>query len=195
MVKNKTGNNTGSIGVSPEGSLDALSGAPSASPSSPLGPPPSPLPGPSPDAPQSPFQAATEPLLETLEARALPSSIAQSLDALCREYRRLGARISSLQKDQKEVKESIEELALDIPAKKITGAGWSTNRQCKTTREIDQQLLMLESASRNYDPIVVREIITASTVEKKGKEYVTVTGSGEEEGESKGDGRANGRGK
>lgn len=123
----------------------------------------------------SPVSSLAPNLAESINLSDLDESTQKALTTLCTEYRRLSAIISDATKTQKDLKPEIEELAFSIQAKKIIGSGWNATRSAKTTTYLDKDLLVDLCMEREIDPVAVLDIIAKSTVEKKGKEYVTVT--------------------
>lgn len=114
-------------------------------------------------------------LAESINLTDLDESTQKALTTLCTEYRRLSKIISDSEKTQKVLKPEIEELAFSISAKKIIGSGWNATRAAKTTTYLDKDILVDLCLENDIDPVTVLDIIAKSTVEKKGKEYVTVT--------------------
>lgn len=111
---------------------------------------------------------------DSLPLSALDSSISSTLDSLCLEYRRLGTEIAERTKTQLTLKECIEEIALQLPTKRIKSESWATVKSQKITYPLQKRLLIQECNSRNIDPITVLDIIKASSPAKKGKEYISI---------------------
>lgn len=121
--------------------------------------------------------------LDSLPLSSLESTLQSTLNSLCLEHRRVGAEIDERVKTQKSLKESIEELILTLPTKRIQAPGWKTVKSQKITYPLQRPLLVAECNARDIDPITVLEIIKAASPEKKGKEYVSVLGPGKDENE------------
>lgn len=134
-------------------------------------------------------EIASEPqetvLADSVDASTLPPHLSSALSGLILEYRRLEAEIDAYNAapyltdrldTQSSLKAQIEEICLSIPSKRILSSEgtWSTTRAAKTISKLNQNKLMVESIKRNYDPIEVKAIITASTDKTKGKEYVLI---------------------
>jgi len=105
---------------------------------------------------------------------SLDPGMARTLSSLCLEYRRVGAEIDTRKETQKSLKESIEDLILSLPYKRLQGEGFSTVKSQKVTPTLNKQKLVEESISRGIDPVTVREILLASTEEKKSKEFIII---------------------
>lgn len=118
---------------------------------------------------------------DSLPLSSLDSTLQSTLNSLCLEHRRLAVEISERVETQKSLKESIEDLILSLPTKRISAPGWKTVKSQKITYPLQRPLLVAECNSRGIDPITVIEIIKAASPEKKGKEYVSILGPGKEE--------------
>lgn len=106
---------------------------------------------------------------------SLDESTQSLLSSLLSEHTRLSNRISSLTSEQKTVKESIEEICLSIPSKRILFPdGLSTIRTAKSSSKFNKSLAILESLARSIDPIDFLDILSLATEKKKGKEYVMI---------------------
>lgn len=127
---------------------------------------------------------SADPLLEeddSLPLSSLDPTLQSTLDSLCLEHRRLAVEISERVETQKSLKESIEELILTLPTKRISAPGWKTVKSQKITHPLQRPLLVAECNRRGIDPITVIEIIKVASPEKRGKEYVSILGPGKEE--------------
>ena len=120
----------------------------------------------------------------SLPLSSLDLSIQSTLNSLCLEYRRLGSEIDERVKTQKSLKESIEELVLTLPVKRIQAPSWKTVKSQKITHPLQQHLLVQECQRLDIDPITIIEIIKKASPEKKGKEYVSIFGPAKEEAET-----------
>lgn len=118
---------------------------------------------------------------DSLPLSSLDSSLASTLNSLCLEYRRLGSEIDDRESTRKTLKESIEDLILTLPAKRISAPGWKTVKSQKVTRPLQRPLLVAECQRLDIDPVTVIDIIKKASPEKKGKEYVSILGPGKEE--------------
>lgn len=121
---------------------------------------------------------------DSLPLSSLDPDLSSTLNSLCLEYRRLGSEIDDREATRKSLKESIEDLILTIPTKRIQAPGWKTVKSQKVTRPLDKRLLVSECNNRDIDPITVLEIIKAASPEKRGKEHVSILAPGKEEGET-----------
>lgn len=111
---------------------------------------------------------------DSLPLSALDSSISSTLNSLCLEYRRIGAEIAERTKTQLTLKECIEEIALQLPSKRIKSESWTTVKSQKVTYPLQKRLLIQECHKHDIDPITVLDIIKASSPAKKGKEYISI---------------------
>jgi hypothetical protein len=118
---------------------------------------------------------------DSLSLSALDSTLSSTLNSLCLEYRRLGSEIDEREATRKTLKESIEELVLALPTKRISAPGWKTVKSQKVTYPLQRPLLVTECQRLGIDPITVIEILKAASPEKKGKEYVSILGPEKED--------------
>jgi hypothetical protein len=117
-----------------------------------------------PKAAQSPFSEPVAALSADLSADTLPPDTAKALSALVHEHARLGSRIADLKASQDELKAEIESICFEIPAKRISGAGWHTTRSKKSTTFIDKNKL----AEKGVDP----DVIAYATTTNWSREFV-----------------------
>lgn len=122
---------------------------------------------------------------DSLPLSSLDSTLQSTLNSLCLEYRRLGAEIDEREATRKTLKESIEDLILSLPTKRISAPGWKTVKMQKITHPLQRPLLVAECQRLAIDPITVIEIIKTASPEKKGKEYVSILSPGKEGEEAK----------
>lgn len=121
---------------------------------------------------------------DSLPLSSLDCTLQSTLNSLCLEHRRIGVEIDERVKTQKSLKESIEELILTLPTKRIQAPGWRTVKSQKITHPLQRHLLIKECNARDIDPITVIEIIVLASPEKKGKEYVSILAPSEEQSTS-----------
>lgn len=117
---------------------------------------------------------------------SLDASTQSLLLSLISSHKAISSKISSLTDEQRGIKESIEEICLEIPSKRIIFPdGLSTTRTSKSSTSFNKSKAISECVNRSIDPIDFLDILTLSTEKKKGKEYVMINdpekkGKGEE---------------
>ena len=107
------------------------------------------------------------------------------LPTLVSEYQRLEDEISVRKESQEDLKLMIESLVLPLQIKKIgIPDSWHVIRKQASSSSLNMQKVVEECISRGVDPVLVKDILSAATEKKLGKEYIQVVDDASDKGKN-----------